>query len=225
MIALTKRMAYASPLAAAALLALIVGATAVAKGLAAPVISSISPTSGPRGSTVVIHGTNLQNATVTWTVAGNAGASGSTSGSMKATPIDATVSPDGTQITLSVPDGGDTSHGIVAPGGANRITVTTPGGSVSKLFSVTTLNKIGMKPVITHLLPAHAAAGAQVTIFGSHFSGTTVVKLGGIRTSFKVPSDTRILVKVPTKAHSGRWSVTTKLGTAVSPTAFTVSAR
>jgi hypothetical protein len=217
-------MACASMLALAALLASIWGGAATARNLAAPTISSISPASGARGTTVTITGTNLQNASVTWTVAGNPGAQGSTSGAMKAAPLDVTVSPDGTQLTFTVPDGGDASHGIMAPAGANRITITTAEGSVSKLFSVTTLNATGMKPMITHLLPRRAAPGAQITIFGTHFTGATVVKLGGMKASFKVPSDTRILAEVPMKAHSGTWSVTTKLGTAASPASFTVTA-
>ena len=218
-----KRIAYASLVTLAAFLALSLNGSATAKPLAAPTITSVSPTSGARGTTVTVTGTNLQNATVTWAVAGNPGAKGSTSGAMKAAPIDVTVSSDGTQLRFSVPAGGDASRGIVAPAGANRFTVTTAGGSVSKLFTVTTLNTIGMKPVITYLMPRRAAPGQQITIFGNHLSGATVVKLAGMKAAFKVPSDTRILAKVPLNARSGKWSVTTGLGTATSPAAFTVA--
>jgi len=121
-----------------------------------------------------------------------------------------------------VPDGGDTSNGIMAPAGANRITITTPGGSVSKLFSVTTTNKLGLRPAITHLMPKHATAGTQIAIFGSHFTGTTSVKLGGMAAKYTVPSDNKILATVPMKAHSGLWTVTTRFGSVKSPK-FTVS--
>lgn len=219
---MNKRMAYLSMLTLAAVVASILGGAAMAKSLAAPTVTSMSPTSGARGTAVTITGANLQNATVTWTIAGKPGASGSTSGSMKAAPITVTVSPDGTKIMFNVPDGGDTSNGIMAAGGANRITITTPGGSVSKLFSVTTTNTLGLRPAITHLMPKHAAHGAQIVIFGSHFTGTTSVMLGGMKAKYTVPSDTKILATVPMKAHSGFWTVKTRYGTVKSP-AFTVS--
>jgi hypothetical protein len=210
-------------LALVGVLAFVLGGAALAAWAEAPAITSVSPASGARGTTVVVQGTNLQQAAVTWTSASQPGAQGSTSGAMKAAPIQATVSPDGTQITFSVPDGGDTSNGIMAPGGLNRFTVATPGGSISKTFNVTSTNKIGLKPVITQLMPKRAAPGAQVTIFGHHFTGATVVKLGGTQVTYRIPSDSRILVKVPMKAHSGSWTVKTAYGTAVSTARFTVT--
>ena len=82
---------------------------------------------------------------------------------MKAAPIQATATPDGTQLTFAVPDGGDSSNGIMAPGGLNRITITTPGGSVS---------------------------------------------------TFRIPSDSRIVARVPMNAHSASRIVKTAYGTA-----------
>ena len=220
---MSKRIAQWSMLALVGVLAFVLGGAALAATADAPTITSVTPSAGARGTTVVVQGANLQQASVTWTGARNPGAQGSTSGAMKAAPIQATVSPDGTQITFSVPDGGDTSNGIMAPGGANRFTITTPGGSVSKLFSVTSTNKLGLKPVITELMPKRAAPGAQVTIFGHHFSGAAFVKLAGMKATFTIPSDSRIVVKVPIKAHSGSWTVKTAYGTAVSGTHFTVT--
>jgi hypothetical protein len=218
-----KRMSYGMTLALAAVLAAVFGGAAIGGRLASPTITSISPSSGARGTAVTIVGSNLQDATVTWTVAGDQGAPGSTSGAMKAAPITAIVSPDGTQIMFSVPDGGSSSNGIMAPGGANRITVTTPGGSVSKLFSVTTTNRLGMRPAVTYLMPHHAKLGGQITIFGTHLTTTKVVTIAGEKAKFRVPSDTRIVVTIPTNAHSGHWKVTTQYGVASSPY-FAVSA-
>ncbi len=220
---MSKRRMHWSMLALVGVLAFVLGGAALAARADAPTVTSVSPTSGARGTTVVVQGTNLQQATVTWTGAGQPGAQGSTSGAMKAAPIQATVSPDGTSITFSVPDGGDTSNGIMAPGGMNRFTITTPGGSVTETFKVTTTNTTGLKPVITELMPKRAARGAQITIFGHHFTGATLVKLGSMKATFRIPSDSRILVKVPMKAHSGSWTVKTAYGTAVSTTRFTVS--
>ena len=203
-------------LALAIMTASILGGEATAERLAAPTITSISPASGPRGTAVTITGMNLQGATLTWKVAGNNG--GSAPGT-----ISGSVSPDGTTIMFSVPDGGSSSNGIMSASGANRVTVTTPEGSVSKLFSVTTTNKLGMRPALTYLTPRSAARGAQITIFGTHLATTTAVKLGGLKAKFHTPSDTRIIVTVPLAAHSGHWRVTTDFGTAVS-SAFTVKA-
>ena len=99
----------------------------------------------------------------------------------------------------------------MAPGGVNRFTITTPGGSISKLFNVTSVNTLGLKPVITQLMPKGAKPGAQITIFGHHFSGASFVKIGGLNATFRIPSDSRIVVKVPMKAHSGNWTVKTAL--------------
>jgi hypothetical protein len=210
-------------LALVGVLAFVLGGAALAAHTAAPTITSVTPASGARGTTVVVQGANFQQASVTWTGAHNPGAQGSTSGAMKDAPIQATVSPDGTQITFAVPDGGDSSNGIMAPGGSNRFTITTPEGSVSRIFSVTSLNKLGLKPVITELMPKHAVQGAQVTIFGHHFSGATLVKLGGMKVNFRIPSDSRIVAKLPMNAHSGRFMVKTAYGTALSSTHLTVT--
>lgn len=218
-----KRIAWPTMLALAAILASISGGVAVAMSNSAPTITGMSPTSGPRATVVTITGTNLQHASVTWTPEGKPGASGSTSGAMRATPIRAIVSLNGTRVRFSVPAGGDVSHGIMAPAGMNSITIRTPSGSVSKLFRVTTMNTLGMRPAVTYLMPRHAAPGAKVTIYGTHLTTATAVKLGGMTAAFDVPSDTKIVATVPTRARSGNWVVTTRFGTATSGT-FTVGA-
>jgi hypothetical protein len=131
-----KRGAQRSAQGLAALAALVLGGTAMAKGTAAPTISSMSPTWGGDGTTVVVHGTNLQHAAVKWASACDPGAQGSMP--TKATPIRATVDARGTRLTFSVPDGGRSSNGIAAFGGLSRIAVTTSAGSVSATFTVTT---------------------------------------------------------------------------------------
>lgn len=211
-----KQIAQLAFLTLAIMVASSLGGEATAGRLAAPTITSISPASGPRGTAVTITGTNLQGATLTWKVAGDNG--GSAPGT-----ITATVSPDGTTIMFSVPDGGSSSNGIMSASGANRVTVSTPEGSVSKLFGVTTTNRLGMRPVVNYLTPRSAARGAQITIFGTHLTTTTAVKLGNMKAKFRIPSDTRIIVTVPMAAHSGHWRVTTDFGTAVTPS-FTVKA-
>ena len=130
------RGAQTGALALAALTALALGGGAAAKGAAAPTITSMSPTWGARGATVVIHGANLRHASVEWASACDPGAQGSMP--TKATPIRATVAAHGSRITFSVPDGSRRSHGVAAFGGPSRIAVTTSAGSVSATFTVTT---------------------------------------------------------------------------------------
>ena len=218
-----RRVQWGLP-ALVGVLALVLGGAALATRTAAPTITSMSPKSGARGTTVVVMGANLQQASVTWTGARNTGAQGSASGAMKTAPIQATVNPDGTQLTFAVPDGGDSSNGIMAPGGLNRLHDHDARRLGHHNFNVTSLNKLGLRPVITELMPKHAAPGAQITIFGHHFSGATSVKLGGMRTTFRIPSDSRIIARVPMDAHSGTWIVKTAYGTAASGTHFTVAA-
>ena len=132
---MSKRIAHPSALGLAALAALVLGGSAMGKGAAAPTITTMSPTWGSRGTIVVIHGANLQQASVKWANACDPGAQGSMP--TEATPIRAAVNAHGTQITFSVPDGGRSSHGIAAFGGLSRIAIRTPAGAVSVTFAVT----------------------------------------------------------------------------------------
>ena len=132
---MSKRIAQVVALGLAAPAALVLGGSALGKGAAGPTITSMSPTWGARGTTVVIHGVNLERASVEWASACDPGAQGAMA--TKAMPIRATVNPPGTQITFSVPDGRRSSHGIAVFGGPSRIAVTTPAGAVSATFTVT----------------------------------------------------------------------------------------
>ncbi|MBX9642137.1 MAG: Ig-like domain-containing protein, partial [Mycobacteriaceae bacterium] len=139
---------------------------------------------------------------------------------------------------------GSGSGTITAPA-----TVTIAAGQTSATFSVTatgagtvTLSAraprrtaasasivIGSAVVITSVTPSIGPVGAEVTINGSGFdpvaANDRVVFTGataaGAVATVRSASPTQLLVSVPTGAQSGPISVTTPLGTAVSP-AFTV---
>lgn len=55
-------------------------------------------------------------------------------------------------------------------------------------------------PVIESVQPMSGEVGAQVIITGSHLSGATVVKFGGVVAQFKINSDSEIQATVPPEA-------------------------
>ncbi|MFQ5605996.1 MAG: DNRLRE domain-containing protein, partial [bacterium] len=79
-------------------------------------------------------------------------------------------------------------------------------------------------PQITSFTPTTGEVGTQVTITGMNFTGATSVLFGGVNApGFIVDSNTSIRVAVPSAAQTGKISVTTPDGTAVSAQDFTVT--
>jgi hypothetical protein len=72
------------------------------------------------------------------------------------------------------------------------------------------------KPSITHFTPTTAKVGATVTIMGKNLTGAKTVEFAGLKAPFKVVSASKITATVPSKARSGKITVVTKTGTAVS---------
>ncbi|HET9308883.1 MAG TPA: choice-of-anchor tandem repeat GloVer-containing protein [Candidatus Sulfotelmatobacter sp.] len=98
------------------------------------------------------------------------------------------------------------------------IKVITPGGTLTsnKTFRVT--------PQITTFDPPSGPVGTVVTINGVSLTQTSKVTFGGVKaTTFAVVSDSQLTATVPTGAVTGRIAVTTKGGTAISATDFTVT--
>lgn len=62
-----------------------------------------------------------------------------------------------------------------------------------------------------------------MTVTGRIFTGATAVKIGALKAKFKVVSAAKITLTVPTKAMSGKITVTTKGGTARSAKSFSVT--
>jgi uncharacterized repeat protein (TIGR03803 family) len=158
-----------------------------------PTISSISPTSGPIGTAVVIAGTGLLQTTKV------------TIGGVKVTAF--TVNSD-SSVSATVPSACKTG----------KIIVTTSGGSASSstTFNVTptitsftpTSGKVGTSVVIT---------GSGLT------QTTSVTFGGVTATTFTVNSDTQVTATVPTGAITGKIAITTTGGTTTSSGTFTVT--
>jgi len=215
---MTRKFTFVSVLVSLVGVACTIGGSAAAKSLDNPTITSVSPGKGFPGTYVTIHGTNLTGATASFKLK-KPGAQPVT-----VTPENTTVNANGTQMRVVVPDGSDAAGGLLVTAGKNGLWVAnSTGQTVWKMgFMVEDLH--GMKPTITGFGPKRAAPGATVTIFGSHFSGARLVALAGMKVTFRVPSDSRILARIPMKAHSGQWVVKTGVGRSVSAGHFVVSA-
>ena len=162
--------------------------------VAAPVITSFAPTSGPVGTQVTITGSGFTGATQ---VAFN--------GTVATT---FNVVSD-TQITATVPAGATTG----------TITVSTPGGTATSPTNFTVV----ATPTITSFTPASGPVGTSVVITGTNFTGATQVAFNGTAATFTVDSATQITATVPGGATTGTITVTAPGGTATSADVFTVT--
>jgi hypothetical protein len=61
-------------------------------------------------------------------------------------------------------------------------------------------------------------------VTGQHFGGALMARVGGAKATFRVPRSTKLVLTVPAGARSGRISIHTSAGTAVSPERFSLVA-
>lgn len=162
----------------------------------APVISGFSPASGPVGTIVSVSGSSFGGAT-------GVGFNG-------VAAVFSVVSP--TQISATVPAGATTG----------KVTVTTPGGTASSASSFTVTIPA---PVISGFSPSSGGVGTAVTLSGSNLTGASAVKLNNVAVPFTVISAGSIVAGIPAGAATGKFSVTTPGGTAVSAKSFSVGAK
>ncbi len=78
-------------------------------------------------------------------------------------------------------------------------------------------------PVVSSFSPTAGLVGAPVTIAGTNLAGATVIKFNTTVADILSNNGTQITANVPAGATSGKLSVTTPGGTAVSATNFTVN--
>ncbi|MGB8309252.1 MAG: IPT/TIG domain-containing protein, partial [Methanoregula sp.] len=163
--------------------------------VAAPTISSISPTSGPiaGGTSVAITGTSFTGATAVMF------------GSSQATTF--TVN-NATSLNATSPAG---SAGTV------NITVTTPGGSA-------TISYTYIVPTITGISPASGptTGGTLVNITGTNLAGATSVTFGGTAATINSVTNTLINATTPPGSTGAvNVSVVTPNGTGTEAKAYT----
>jgi len=143
--------------------------------VAAPAVTSISPTAGPAtgGTTVTITGT---------------GFSGTTAVTFGATAATGFTVNSATQITATAPSGTGTVD----------VRVTTPGGT-SATSGADQYTYVAA-PAVTSISPTAgpATGGATITISGTGFTGATAVTFGATAaTGFTVNSATQITATAP----------------------------
>ncbi|WP_310723470.1 IPT/TIG domain-containing protein [Streptomyces sp. N2A] len=155
--------------------------------VAGPVLSSVTPASGPAagGTTVTLTGSGLSGTT--------------------AVRFGSTVASSFTVVS-------DTQVTAVAPAGSGtvQITVTTPGGTSNGVAYA-----YGSVPVVSGVSPNQGPVfgGNTVILTGSNFSGATAVTFGATTaTSFTVDSDTRITAVAPPGTGTVQVTVTTPAG-------------
>jgi len=117
---------------------------------------------------------------------------------------------------------GTTYLTAVVPAGAHTGPVTVTTGTTT----LTSPQTYKVKPKITTFSPASGPVGTVVTINGSGFIQATAVKFGTVKaTTFTVKSNSQVTADVPSGLPAGAVtiSIITPVGTATSPTKFTVN--
>jgi hypothetical protein len=152
-----------------------------------PVITSLSPASGPVGATITISGSHFT-------------AGGTTSPQVFFSPVlyASPISSTDTSITVAVPTGAVT--------GDVQVVVDDSATSNSLLFTVTSSD-----PSISSLSPSGGTVGTSVTVTGSNFGssqGASTVAFNGTTGTPTSWSATSIKVPVPTGATTGDVVVT-----------------
>lgn len=170
--------------------------------LGAPVISSVSPATGPAtgGTNVTILGSGFMNgATVSF-------------GGSAATAV-TVVSPG--QITCTTP-----AHAA----GFVDVVITNP--DTQTITRTNGYRFLAPGPTIASFTPSTGGTGDLVTIDGTNFDDVTEVRFNTQpTTSFTVADPTQLTVIVPPGASSGPLQVVTASGTATSVDVFTVDPR
>ena len=156
-----------------------------------PSVSSVSPTSGPNGTSVTIDGSGLTGASAVDFGAGNSATFKVLSDS---------------QVTATAPAGtGTVDVTVTGPGGTSAVT------QPADQFTYT----IPPPPTVTGLNPTSGPSGTSVTISGTNLTATSAVDFGASNpaTTFSVVSDSEVTATAPSGTGTVDVTVTTSGGT------------
>ena len=160
---------------------------------ASPVINDFKPTFGGVGAVIRIRGTSLSDAT--------------------AVLFGGVASNDVTVIS-------DRTIDVVVPNGAKTGRLGVRHGDTYESVELFTVKPT---PVLAEVKPGSGGVKTTVTLTGEHFGVVKSILFNTqIARTFEVRSSTEIVVTVPAGAQTGRISVNTDGGTAVSASAFNI---
>ena len=174
----------------------------ISRSTSAVQILSVSPPVGPVGTTVTIYGTGFSTTASSNTVTFNG---------TSATVTSATAN----QLVTTVPTGASTG----------TIAVTTPSGSATSSTSFTVTSGGPAPPTITSFTPTTGSGGTSVSVSGTNFETLLTnnkLLFNTTLASIASANSTTISAPVPSGATSGRLSVKTPYGTAVSTSDFII---
>ena len=127
------------------------------------------------------------------------------------------------------PDSGQTSctpaplDTYVDTSGATEPTDCPPGTYTVTTGSTSEADCLTPAPTITKFTPTSGPVGTVVTIKGTNLSGATNVSFNGVKGTITTDTATKIKVKVPRRATTGKIQVTTSGGKVKTATAFRVT--
>jgi hypothetical protein len=157
-----------------------------------PVIDDVSPTSGVEGRVVTITGSNLVG--IHW---------------VKFNGVEA-------QFEMSKET---TLYAIVPPGASSgTIVVSNDAGDADSPM----VFEVPATPNIDAFEPTEGPVGTEVTITGTGFTGTSIVRLGTIDATFVVDSDAQIRFVVSAGSVSSKFGLSAPGGIAISEDGFRV---
>ncbi|MGV9993742.1 IPT/TIG domain-containing protein [Streptomyces sp. NPDC003374] len=170
--------------------------------MAAPVVSSVSPSQGPAsgGTTVTVTGTGFTGATTVRF---------------------------GTRTATSFTVDSSTRITAVAPSGTGTVTVTVTTGQGTSSQTVTYTYTTAAVPTLTDLTPSQGpvSGGTAVTLTGTGLTGATAVRFDTVpAVSFTVDSATRITAVTPAHAAGAAAVTVTTPGGTSNPLTFTYAA-
>lgn len=120
----------------------------------------------------------------------------------------------------------DVTPGVTLVGGAlatQTMKVTSSGDPTKIDVGVIQTTALQAAPTLTSFSPSSGPIGQIVTLTGTNFTGVTSVAFNGAATTiFSLVNTTSITAAVPTGASSGKISVTTPEGIAISTSDFTI---
>jgi YD repeat-containing protein len=134
------------------------------------------------------------------------------------------LAPDGAMVTSITPCGSTSANTgpRVLPTTGTYVVVVDPAGTVTGSISVAATNHAATAPTISGISPMIGLAGGTATIAGTNLTPVSAVRLNGIRAAVVSSSSTAVTFTVPAGTTSGRISVSTPNGQAISSDDFFV---